>query len=207
MVSRRKDVDLRRRPPKRSPRHRILCVCEGEVTEPAYLKEFQHEVRNQLVHVEPVGPAGVPLTVVQKAIEMRNVAERRAKDERDENLKWDEVWAVHDCDDHPNISQAHALANEEHIWLAFSNPSFELWALLHFEDLHAETHRRGVRAALKIHLPRYEKELDFQKIHQGYEEAKKRAEALDAEAKLLRQPGRNPTTSVFRLTERIRTKN
>ncbi len=207
MVSRRKDVDLQRRPPKRSPKHRILCVCEGEVTEPAYLKAFQHEVRNPLVHVEPFGPAGVPLSVVEKAIKLRDDSNEKAKDERDENLKWDEVWAVHDRDDHPNIPEAHALAKKEQIRLAFSNPNFELWALLHFEDLHAETHRKDVRAALKKHLSRYDKELDFQKLHPGYDAAKKRAEALDAEAERLGKPGSNPTTGVFRLTERIKTRN
>ncbi len=207
MVSRRKDVELQRRPPKRPPKHRILVVCEGEVTEPSYLKAFQHEVRNQLVHVEPLGPAGAPLSVVKKAIELRDKADQEAKAERDENLKWDEVWAVHDCDDHPNLLRAHELAKKQSIQLAYSNPSFELWALLHFEELHAETHRRDVRAALKKHLTGYDKKLDFKKVHPTYEEAKTRAEALDKEAEQSGKPGRNPTTGVFRLTERIKRKN
>lgn len=203
-MSKRKDDDLRRRLPTRSPRTRILVVCEGEITEPAYFRAFQHHVRNPLLHVEPHGPAGVPLSVVKMAIEMRDDAARRARDERDESLVWNEVWVVHDRDDHPNVSSAHALAREKGIDVALSNPSFELWALLHFDDHRRDAHRAKVRAALKSHLPRYEKELDFSAIHRGYAAAVKRARALDAAAQREGKPGRNPTTGVYRLTERIR---
>ena len=204
MVSKRKDEELRRRPPTRSPRTRILVVCEGEITEPAYFKAFQRHARNPLLHVEPYGPAGVPLSVVTKAIEMRNDAARRARDERDESLKWDEVWVVHDRDDHPNVARAHALARKEKTEVALSNPSFELWALLHFEDHRREVHRDKVRAALKKHLPRYKKELEFEAVHRGYAEAVERARALDLAAQRDGAAARNPTTGVYRLTERIR---
>jgi hypothetical protein len=83
---------LRRHPATRDPKLRILVVCEGRKTEPAYFKAFQHHVRNQLVHVEIQGKGGVPKTVVDLAIELRNEAEREAKAHKDENLRFDEVW-------------------------------------------------------------------------------------------------------------------
>ena len=36
-------------------------------------------------------------------------------------------------------------------------PCFELWLLLHFEDVHAPIHRADVYVRLKTHLPAYDK--------------------------------------------------
>ena len=69
--------ELRRRAPTRQPKRRILVVCEGRKTEPEYFKALCNDVRNLLVHVE-VRHAGVPLTVVERAIELRDDAERDA---------------------------------------------------------------------------------------------------------------------------------
>lgn len=165
------DRPLQRRGPSRQPKVRILVVCEGKKTEPLYLSRFQHHVRNPRVHVEPLGPAGVPLTVVQTAIERRKQAEDEAKRQRDEYLLWDQVWAVFDMDDHPNVADARQLAMANDIRLAVSNPCFELWALLHFADQHAHIERGKLRAALQQHVPGYDKELPFAKLHAGYSEA------------------------------------
>jgi len=42
------------------------------------------------------------------------------------------------------------------------------------------------------------------KVHGGYPDAVRRAQQLDADAVSLGEPGRNPTTGVYRLTELIR---
>ena len=146
------DRTIQRRGPSRQPKIRILVVCEGKKTEPLYLKRFQHHVRNQRVHVEPLGPAGVPLTVVQTAIDLRHQAADEARRQRDENLLWDQVWAVFDMDDHPNVADARQLAMTHDIRLAVSNPCFELWALLHFADQRAHVERGKLRAALQQHV-------------------------------------------------------
>ena len=48
---------LRRRAPSRDPRPRILVVCEGEKTEPAYLKGFFRalQVRRHLFEIQIIG--------------------------------------------------------------------------------------------------------------------------------------------------------
>ncbi|MBL9023090.1 MAG: RloB domain-containing protein, partial [Myxococcales bacterium] len=104
MVSKRRndDRDYRRRPPKRDPKFRILVVCEGELTEPEYLKAFRHAVRNQRVHVELADEHGVPLTVVETAVRVAQEAADRAEQEADDNLRFDSVWAVFDVDEHPS---------------------------------------------------------------------------------------------------------
>ena len=179
-------------------------MCEGEVTEPVYLRMFQHAVRNPRVHVATHGPAGVPISVVETAIKLRDDAAARAKAERDENLRWDSVWAVVDVDSHPGLMEAKQNAAMHGILMAISNPSFELWALWHFVDWHAHIERDKARAELKRHLPRFEKELDFEKVHIGYEDAVTRAQAADARAEQVGEAGRNPTSHVYRLTELIR---
>jgi RloB-like protein len=158
------------------------------------------------VHIEPQGPAGVPLSVVETAISEKRLAEDRAKREGDENLRWDQVWAVFDIDDHPNVDDAKQLASANGISLAVSNPCFELWALLHFADQRAHIERGKLRTELKKHLPAYDKQLDFGKVHAGYDEAVKRARSLDKAATQTGRPGGNPTTGVHMLTEVIRTR-
>jgi hypothetical protein len=175
------------------------------VTEPQYLRDFQHNTRNPRVHVELAPPSGVPLTVVTEAIRLRNEADLEAQRLRDDNARYDDVWAVFDVDDHPNLADAKLLALNEKIELAVSNPCFELWALLHFQDQRAHVQRVPLRAALQGHLPGYKKRLDFRRMHVGYNSAVTRAQELDREAQLHVAPGRNPTTQIYRLTELIRT--
>ena len=206
MVSRRRDDrPIGRRGPTRDPKLRILIVCEGQATEPEYFRAFQHAARNPRVHIELAGETGVPMTVVEVAIRLRDEAQREAKRQRDENLRWDAVWGVFDVDEHPKLAEARKLAEEHSIELAVSNPCFELWALLHFQDQRAHIERHKVRAALQRRLPGYDKSLDFAKVHPGYAEAVRRARELAAEAFKHDRADRNPTTGVPRLTELIRT--
>ena len=199
-----RQASLKRNPATREPKHRILVVCEGKKTEPYYFKAFQHYVRNPLVHVEIEPEGGVPKTVVQVAIELRDVAIRKARSYQDENLRFDEVWCVFDVDEHPNIDEACQCASADSIQVAVSSPCFELWALLHFQDQTAEIHRHDAQSAIKCHLPRYEKELDFGRLIVGYNDAVRRARELDALAASHKDLRRNPSTGVYRLTESIR---
>jgi RloB-like protein len=173
------------------------------VTEPGYFNAFKHAARNQRVHVEVAKEFGVPRTVVEIAVRLRDDANDKAKRERDQNHRWDEVWGVFDVDEHPRLAEARRLAEEQHINLAVSNPCFELWALLHFQDQRAHVERGKAREALQGHLPGYDKALDFEKMHPGYGEAVRRAEELDKEAEIHGDPARNPTTRVYVLTESI----
>jgi len=174
------------------------------VTEREYFRSFRHAVRNPRVHVEVAREHGVPLTLVGIAVRLRDEAKEEARGQRDENLLWDEVWGVFDVDEHPNLEQACQLAERSGILLAVSNPCFELWALLHFQDQRAHIERRRVRAALQRFMPGYDKLLDFARMHPAYEVAKLRAEDLDREAQHHGERARNPTTGVPKLTESIR---
>lgn len=107
---------------------------------------------------------------------------------------------------HPNIDKARELARANKVQLAISNPCFELWALLHFEDQRAHIERTKLASVIRSHCAGYEKLLPFVKLQPSYEVAVKRARSLRKEAQEHGAPGRNPTTDVFELTELIRTK-
>jgi hypothetical protein len=201
---RRDDKPIARRGPTRQPRRRILIVCEGSSTERGYFQSFQHAVRNPRVHVEVAREHGVPMTVVEDAARLKEEAEDAARRERDENLRWDEVWCVFDVDEHPRLNEARQRAKASALLLAVSNPCFELWAVLHFQEQRAHLARDKARATLQRHMLGYDKALDFEKMHPGYSDAVRRARALDGEAEKHGAPGRNPTTGVHGLTESIR---
>lgn len=203
MVSRGRRDQIGRRAPTRDPKRRILIVCEGRETEPGYFKALQHHARNPLVHVEIAKETGVPLTVVQIAIRLRNEALAESKAKRDENLRFDDVWGVFDVDDHPGLQAALTLAKGENIDVAMSNPCFELWALLHFQEQNAHLSRQKARAKLQAHLPGYDKKLDFDRLQPHHDKAMKRADALWKAALRDEAPGRNPTTGVYRLAGAI----
>lgn len=99
----------------------ILIVCEGERTEPNYFNQF--EVAS--VKIEARGIGDNTERLVEYAIE-----ESKKND-------YDQVWCVFDKDSFPNdnFNRAVELAQNNKFGIAYSNESFELWYILHFEYL------------------------------------------------------------------------
>jgi hypothetical protein len=52
-------------------------------------------------------------------------------------------------------------------------------------------------------LPGYDKHLDFARLASGFEDAVGRAQRLDRDAQAEGEPGRNPSTGVYRHAESI----
>jgi len=154
------------------------------------------------VKVEPAGPT--PKQLVERAVKMKKAAERDARAFRDSFLLYDEVWCVLDIDQHPRLPDARQQAKANGISLAISNPCFELWALLHFQEQSGYLQGRTARARLKKHMPRYDKVLPFESLDPHYLIAVGRAQELDRRCEEAGCPGGNPSTGVYRLTERIR---
>jgi hypothetical protein len=193
---------LRRRAPSRKPLPRILIVCEGTKTEPGYFDDLRRVYR-RVVELE-LSPGGVPKTLVERAVEMKSEAEHMAKAAKDENLSYDEVWCVFDVDDHPKVDDAKQQARGNGIKLAVSNPCFELWVLLHFQEQTAHISRAKLRAVCRKHLPDYEKDLPIARLTPQYEYAASRARKLDDWQQQQGRKEANPSTGVYRLTEAIR---
>lgn len=189
----------------RERKQRILVVTEGEVTEPGYFRGFQSRFRQTLIEIqiEPTGRSS--LAIVQYAKSLQEDAIQNARRMRDENLRFDEVWCVFDVDDHRHLAEARQMAEANDVHLAVSNPSVELWLLLHFVNQPpGETHRDEFRRRLKEYQPHYDKHVRFDDYSAGYSQAVEHAKKLDGLADDIGEPGRNPTTGVYRLTERIR---
>jgi hypothetical protein len=193
-----------RRPPYKDSKPVILVVTEGKVTEPEYLDGFARATKNPRVRIEVRGGVGVPRTIVEFAKTLKKEAEQRARREKDENLRYDEVWCVFDIDQHPNIPDARQMARDNGIELAISNPCFELWLWLHFADQPGMQDRHDLQSMMKQHLPNCDKHVHYSDYSAGYDVAHGRASRLDADAEADNDEGRNPTTGVWRLTESIR---
>ena len=80
-----------------------------------------------------------------------------ARKEADDNLRFDFVWCVFDSDDHPGIPAAKQQARDNGINLAISNPCFEIWILLHFQDHRSHVQRQTLRGMCRKSLPAYVK--------------------------------------------------
>lgn len=200
---RRRSGKLSRRPPTLERRRRFLIVCEGEKTEPLYFKNLIQSEQVTLAEVHIVRAAGVPRTVVKRAVQRKKEAERYARSLRDEYFKYDEVWCVIDVDEHPGLDEALQQAEANGIKVALSNPCFELWVLLHFEDHRAFSDRTKVQSLVREHLRGYSKTVPYEALRDRYATAVERAGAL---ARWQEEQGRrlaNPSTSVHQLTQAL----
>ncbi len=199
--------DRERRPGRRAafrdPRPIMLIVCEGRNTEPQYFEQFAIYHKNSRVRVKIADETGVPFSLVRAAKEYKRDAERAARRERDANLEYDSVWCVFDIDDHPKVHEAREMAAANGIHTAISNPCIELWLILHFRESPGMQHRHAMKKILEIHVPGYDKKVDYKLYAEGYEQAVVRAKRLEAIAEAAGTPGCNPTSDVYRLTESI----
>lgn len=192
---------LERRRPARAPLPRFLIVCEGARTEPGYFRHLRHSARLPLeLRIES---GGTPKALVERAVELKRGAERDARRRHDSALKFDEVWCVFDVDEHPFLSEAQEQARANSIHVAISNPCFELWVLLHFQEQTASVDRHGVQRLCRQYLPRYQKDLPCEDLLPRRGLALQHAEALEKWQRERLNEGGNPSTSVHRLVERL----
>lgn len=131
----------------------IALFCEGAATEPEYFQALAQlpEVRrttNLDLRIDLTG--AVPLTLVTQAAGAKS------------SESADEYWCIFDVEwpkQHPHLAEAIALARNENIPIAMSNPAFELWLILHHKDqrAHLDTHeaileRRKTDGSIDKHL-------------------------------------------------------
>lgn len=193
----------RRGKPTRAPKLRLLIFCEGALTEPAYFEGLARAVGNGLVTVESAAGAGVPLTLVQKALAEKK---RRGK-ARDSYESNDQIWVAFDRDEHPNVAQALDLGRQHKIGVAFSNPCFEIWALIHFGDRDGPIHRHDAQRELAALMTGYDrrraKSLDLRKMLPLTSDAIGRADRMRKRRVEQGDPLGCPYTSVDQLVSLI----
>ena len=159
---------LERKLNQRASYDRILIVSEGSKTEPNYFGEIRAAYRlhtaNVIVRPSELGTA--PIQVVQYAEALFRHGDRHR---RILPRAFEQVFAVFDRDDHDSYFDALSLAemldgtlrNDARRPIRFraiaSVPSFELWLLLHYEDVLAPMHRDEVLRRLRLRFPGYYK--------------------------------------------------
>lgn len=200
---------LARKRPTRRPFDRVLIVTEGTKSEPNYFEAICKQLRVASARVIPSASRTAPEQVIEFA---RREFKRRAR-----GFEW--IFAVFDRDNHPTYANALSLArrldntlkSDQGRAVRFvavpSVPCFELWLLIHFEDVWAFGHRDDVLTKLKRWLPAYEKgSVDV------YDQTKFRLDDAIGRAKELKQryqpdTGADPYTNVDEVVERLQSIN
>lgn len=205
---------LKRRAAVRKPYERLLIVCEGEKTEPQYLCEIQRDFRLATAHVQVLhGEWGTePQQVLAYALKV-------FKDgDRDRGLHpraFDRILVVFDRDEHQSyhaaLAQAAAqsgklrsdLAAPVPVEAVASVPCFELWLLLHFEDVQAPLHRVETVTRLKRHLKHYEKGSGGHWLRTKAHWVSARQRARRLAARTTAHDGTQPFTAMDQLVHRL----
>lgn len=208
----RQKKQLERKQGRRASYDRILIISEGSKTEPNYFREIRSAYRLHTANVEvrPSELGTAPIQVVQYAHDLfingdshKNIQPRA----------FEKVFAVFDRDSHESYHQALALAaslhgklrNDTKQIISFqaiaSVPSFELWLLLHYEDIQAPLHRDDVFRRLRQYIPNYEKGADntFTNTRQDIAIATERAERLAERFSAYTDP--EPFTAIVELVQ------
>jgi hypothetical protein len=143
----------------------FIIFCEDGAVEPAYFEFFKRKD----LQVSAIGNTKQHHAQVDYATEyFRKNDLIEVNDLGYEMLKIDEgaqVWCVFDRDKEPNDKKDTAFndsivaANSKGIMTAWSNDDFELWILLHFEDVHPENEAYAHRTKYYERLTEILKEL------------------------------------------------
>jgi len=181
---------------KRRYRKMFVLATEGSKTESQYFEIFKD--RDLVVHIELLKEKGnsAPPQVLER---MRKYLKR-------ENLQSsDEAWLVVDKDQWTDdqLSQLHEWAQEaDNYGFALSNPKFEFWLLLHFEDGSGVNNSKTCSQRLERHIQGYDKGIDARKmLDSRIEKAIERAKKRDTPA--CHDWPRNTGTTVYRLVRNI----
>jgi len=173
----------------------FVIVAEGTVTEQEYFPILSDD---SIVHVKCLKN--------RKNLPPQKALRRVQEYVREERLKAsDEVWVVVDRDSWPpeHLNTLHAWSKSQKNYdFALSNPKFEYWLLLHFEDADGVTTSEHCNRKLAIHLPGYDKHIDPNHFtRKRVEDATRRARNRDTPP--CADWPRNAGTTVYRLVEKI----
>lgn len=156
----RQAAKLKRKKASRAPYDRVLIVCEGTKTEPQYFTEIKstHRLHTANVCIVPSHLGTSPRQVVEAALERFH-----------QDPNYDRLFVVFDRDSHTNYHEALDLIDAKNrkirnkdkvaveVSAIVSNPCFELWLILHFEDLRHLISRQDAYTKIKQYIPDYNK--------------------------------------------------
>lgn len=129
---------------------KFIIICEGEKTEPKYLKAYIEEkgfIKNYRAKVKIIyTKKNTAKELVQEAFKSKE-------------LPQDETWVVFDKDGYTKHPEAFSLAKNKHVNIAFSSICFETWILMHFEYTTASfmSYDELFKRKLRKYIPKYDK--------------------------------------------------
>jgi RloB-like protein len=202
----RKLPDLKRRRPFIAEQQRFILICEGEKTERAYFDALKAQYPGAQIKFEYVAPAGVPITIMDKV--KARMVELRHEQRSNPSAKADTVWAVFDRDKHDKVAEAIAGCEGSGAQMAYSNPCFEVWLIIHHEDYHAPDDHHQVQKRYQKLDPTYDpdgsKTPDCAFLMNHVEKAEQFAENQCKCREEEDTPFGRPSTTVYNLTRAIR---
>ena len=188
---------------RRKRRPIIYIICEGKETETLYFKHSRS--RNCLVDIVPIPSKHKAAEhLVKHAKSLISQSDYYPKD-------GDQLWCVFDRDDNKDheLQAAVAYAQKQKYNIAYSNPSFEYWYLLHFEKRNG--YLKDCDAVIDIlkrndYLANYGKSVDvYEQLQENQQKAidraKGRVEQLSKEKVAIISCDSNPVTTVYELVE------
>lgn len=187
----------------RDKRKRFLLICEGKETEVNYFKALKDKLETNTVYIEVFGEGKNTVSLIDKALSHKAIAEK---------------WAIFDKDDFPdkNFNEAIKKAHKNDIKCAWSNQAFELWFILHFQNVENSSHGREYGEKIENNLKNHKKSFKYEKNnkymyqllqeHGNEQEAIKRAKKLRqryADENDVNFAKHNPCTTVHELVEEL----
>lgn len=206
---------LRQQKSQMATKHKLppytLIVSEGIKTEPLYLQGFAKKINSQYKNITKK-ECIVVLGTGRNTNGLLKFVDRKI--EEGEWKQFKNIWLVYDKDDFPydNFDNTQFSAEgrkDSDIHVAWSNESFELWILLHFQEYNSDNGRKQYIEKLNTFIEYSKTREDlFDVIMQkgSIEDAKKRARKLYAQFQESgeQSPSRMvPATRVFELVEEL----
>jgi hypothetical protein len=151
MATRAQGYDRQRVRGTRRFRRRVVIATEGTESEPEYFDLFRGG--DIVVQVTCVRGGGSPRQVLQRMHD--HLGQYPLGPE-------DQAWLVIDRDawTEAQLTELHAwTTRDQRCNFALSNPKFEYWLLLHFEDGNGIANAREVDERLHRHLPHFNKHI------------------------------------------------
>ena len=200
----RKKVSLKRSVGNRQKKRRVFIFSEGKNTEPLYFKSLELVAASSVIEVVCEARRGVPKSLLEYAEEKQKEISGRTY--RRENGEQDKVWIAFDQDDHMEIPNVQQRCKKLGIGVAYSNPCFEVWLILHKEDYDKDEHRTKTQKYCEKVCDGYSldtgKTPNYFSLIKNIEAAEERAERLfDRRQK---DGGTAPLTTVYLLTKELR---
>jgi len=182
---------------QRRYRKLFVIAAEGRVTEHQYFTIFNNDQSVIKVKCLKNKDQSAPLNLLKRMKEYLK---------EESLLNTDEAWLVIDKDQWTD-DQLNQLYNwsltQENYGFALSNPKFEYWILLHFEDGFGINNSRDCTERLNQYLPNYKKAVDIKKINSDMiQQAIRRAKERD-KPPCTDWPRGIASTTVYRLIEKI----